>query len=63
MYSTDAATGPQEVSKENIVKNNIGIRNLHVDDLFYLEQDLDFYEKVFSPKYFQYYFNYHSVVL
>lgn len=47
MYSTDASSGPKEFSKDKLIKNNTGIRNLHPDDLFYLEKDLDFYEKVF----------------
>lgn len=49
--STDAAfsAGPSEIiiSKDTIIRNNIGIRELHLDDLFYLEKDLEFYEKVF----------------
>lgn len=53
MYSTDAASGHKEVSLEIIKKNNTGIRNLHLDDLFCLEQDLDFYEKVFHFIYFR----------
>lgn len=36
----------KEISKDTIIKNNIAIRNFHLDDLFYLEKDLDFNEKV-----------------
>lgn len=38
----------EEISKDTIIKNNITIRNVQLDDLFYLEKDLDFYEKVIS---------------
>lgn len=60
MYSTDASSGPQEFSKDKFMKNNTGIRNLHPDELFYLEKDLDFYEKVFQIKLnFSTYFFFH----
>lgn len=47
--NTDAAFAScsQEISKEAFLKNNIAIREIHVDDLFELEKDLAFYDKVF----------------
>lgn len=49
MNSTDAAAScvHNEISVKDIVINNNAIRNLQIDDLFYVEGDLDFYEKVF----------------
>lgn len=48
MYSTDAASCVRdEISVKDIIKNNNAIRNIQVDDLVYLERDLDFHEKVF----------------
>lgn len=41
-----ASAPPAEISKETIVKNRIAIRELQLDDLFYLEKDLEFHEKV-----------------
>lgn len=47
MDTIDASScGHEEISKETIIKNNIAIQNFQLDDLFYLEKDLDFYEKV-----------------
>lgn len=36
----------EDISASKIIGNNIAIRNIQIDDLFYVEQDLDFYEKV-----------------
>lgn len=47
--TTDAgfASAPlAEISKETFVKNRNAIRELQLDDLFYLERDLEFHEKV-----------------
>lgn len=41
-----ASAPPPEISKETIVKNRIAIRELQLDDLFYLERDLEFHDKV-----------------
>lgn len=47
MDTIDASScAHEEISKETITKNNIAIRNFQLDDLVYLEKDLDFYEKV-----------------
>lgn len=49
METIDASScAREEISKETIIKNNIAIRNFQLDDLVYLEKDLDFYEKVIS---------------
>lgn len=41
-----ASAPPVEISKEIRIKNVIAIRELQLDDLFYLERDLEFNEKV-----------------
>lgn len=52
--TTDAGVSAnfQEISKDSFIQNTVAIREIHVDDLFHLEKDLDFHEKVF---YFQFY--------
>lgn len=37
-----------EISKSSIAKNTIAIREIHLDDLLYVEKELAFHEKVFS---------------
>lgn len=47
--TTDAGVSvrPKEnITKNVIIKNSIAIQEIHVDDLFYLEKDLEFYDKV-----------------
>ena len=52
MYQLETDAGfssahqPIEISKEKITKNSIAIREIQFDDLFYLEEDLTFPEKV-----------------
>lgn len=47
MDANDASTSAHEIiSADKIIKNDISIRNIHLDDLTYLERDLDFGEKV-----------------
>lgn len=47
MDTIDASScAREEISKDIIIKNNFTIRNVQLDDLFYLEKDLDFNEKV-----------------
>lgn len=47
--ATDAASSScsPEISKDAFNKNNIAIQEIHLDDLFELEKDLQFYDKVF----------------
>lgn len=48
MDTIDASScASKEISKETIIRNNAAIRNFQLDDLVYLEKDLDFNEKVF----------------
>lgn len=49
METTDALSSIGEtISAQMIIKNNTAIRSIDVEDLFYLEKDLAFYEKVFE---------------
>lgn len=43
-----------EIPREIIAKNTIAIRDIQLDDLFYLERDLAFREKVISNFLFQF---------
>lgn len=58
MYQLTADAGyssaiqPVEISREKIAKNIIAIRDIQEDDLFYLEKDLAFHEKVISNIFF-----------
>lgn len=45
MYEVDAAP-ERNVSQKKIQQNNRGIASMTMDDLPFLERDLDFYEKV-----------------
>lgn len=47
--ATDAGVSAtfREISIVEIKKNQIAIGEIHVDDLFELEKDLDYHEKVF----------------
>lgn len=52
--TTDAGVSAnfEEISKDSFIRNNCAIREIHVDDLFHLEKDLDIHEKVFYCKVF-----------
>lgn len=60
MEQTDALSSNNNKSSiQTIIKNNIAINNIDIEDLVYLEKDLDFYEKVIL---FKIEFNFFSII-